>query len=126
MEQATIKTAPKNNAIENKPRASLNPDDLIIEFLTPAYEEGLIKYSRESWRGGFEVSVMFDALKRHITKFYYEGEDFDPDSRALGVNKHHLGGAMFCILSILQTLKTRPELDDRPNKITLDKPDNAE
>ena len=109
-----LKTVPKNNAKEGKPRASLIPWDILIEYLTPAYEEGIIKYVRESWREGFKVTDMYDALQRHLTAFFFDREDYDPDAAKLGVKKHHLAGAMFCILSILWTLKTRPELDDRP------------
>ena len=109
------KTAPKNNLKEGKPRASLIPWDVIIEFLTPAYEEGVLKYERESWRQGFKVSVCMDAMMRHINAFFYDHEDYDPDAAKLGVKKHHLAGAGFYLLAMLWTLKTRPELDDRPS-----------
>lgn len=105
--------APKNNLAENKPQMSLIPDDILRDFLEPAYREGLIKYYRESWRGGFPLSVMMDALKRHMTSFFYDGEDFDKDSEKHGVIKHHLGGALFCILCMCDTVKNHPELDDR-------------
>ena len=105
--------APKNNLIEQKPQGSLLPMDILLEFLCPAYEEGLIKYSRESWRDGFPTSIMIDAALRHISKFFYEGEDFDPDAKKIGVKKHHLAGAIFALLSILHTLKNHSSLDDR-------------
>ena len=108
--------APKNNAIEGKDRMSLIPMDVLRKYLTPAYEEGVIKYERESWRNGFQVTVMADAALRHLEAFFYRGEDFDPDAEKLGIKKHHLGGALFSILSILHTLDTRPELDDRFSK----------
>jgi len=53
---------------------------------------------------------------RHIIVFFWLREDWDPDAEKLGVKKHHLGGAIFSLLSILWTLETRPELDDRPGK----------
>lgn len=109
-----IKTAPKDNAKEGKSRASLIPWDVLIEFLTPAYEEGVIKYVRESWRQGFKISVCMDAVQRHLKAFFYDHEDYDPDAAELGVKKHHLAGAMFYMMAMLWTLKTRPELDDRP------------
>ena len=123
--EGTIKTAPKNNAKEGKPRSSLIPWDILIEYLTAAYEEGLLKYTRESWREGFKVTDLYDALQRHINAFFFDREDYDPDAAKLGVKKHHLAGAMFCILSILWTLKTRPELDDRPTH-TLNQKDKDE
>lgn len=106
-------TAPKNNIQDNKPKPTLLPIDVLIKYLCPAYEEGLIKYERESWRRGFQVSILVDAAIRHISDFYYRGEDWDRDAEKVGVKKHHLAGAIFSLLSILHTLDTRPELDDR-------------
>lgn len=108
--------APKASRSEKKTRISVLPLDLLAEFVAPAYEEGIDKYERESWRKGFLVSEMVDACFRHIVAFFWDGEDLDPEPSALKHKKHHLGAAVFCLLSILWTLKTRPELDDRPNK----------
>lgn len=102
--------APKNNVQEGKPRPSLLPMDVLIKHLLPAYEEGVLKYERESWRQGFYVSTLFDAAQRHLNEFFYLGQDIDPGS---STKKHHLSCALFSILSILHTLDTRPELDDR-------------
>lgn len=106
-------TAPKNNTQEGKPRLSLLPLDVLGKYLVPAYEEGVKKYNRESWCGGFHVSVMIDAALRHIEEFYWQGADVDPDSQT---GKHPLAGALFCLISVLHTLDTRPELDDRFSK----------
>lgn len=105
-----VETAPKNHIEENKPMPTLIPLDVLIEYLEPAYREGLQKYYRESWRGGFPVSVMIDAALRHIVEFFYRGEDVDPDSTT---GKHHLSGAIFSLICVLWTLKVRPDLDDR-------------
>lgn len=113
MEKENVKTAPKNNAQEGKPRPTLLPMDVLIKHVAPAYEEGVLKYERESWRMGFPVSTMIDAAERHISQFFWEGEDWDKDAAKLGVKKHHLAGSIFCLLAILHTLETRPELDDR-------------
>lgn len=107
-------TAPKNNEKEGKPCPSLLPMDILTKYLIPAYEEGLKKYGRDTWRCGFKTSVMIDAALRHIVSFYWDVEDYDKDSlNQNGVKKHHLGGAIFSLLAILNTLETRPELDDR-------------
>lgn len=106
-------TAPKNNEQENKPQMSLIPDDLLRDFLEPAYREGLIKYHRESWRLGFKSSVMVDALKRHLTQWFHEGQELDEDALKLGIEKHHLGGALFCLLCLCDTVQNHPELDNR-------------
>jgi hypothetical protein len=110
MNKKQIKTAPKNNTQENKPQPTLLPLDVLLKYLEPAYREGVIKYERESWRGGFHVSVLVDAALRHIIEFYWQGKDADADS---STGKHHLAGAIFSLCSILHTLDTRPELDDR-------------
>jgi hypothetical protein len=109
--------APKNNEQEDKPQMSLIPLDIERDYTEPAYREGLIKYHRESWRKGFLATVMMDALQRHITKWFYEGEEYDPDAEKLGVKKHHLGGAKFCLNCLCDMLKNHPELDDRPCKL---------
>lgn len=109
--------APKNNVAEGKARMSLIPIDILAKYVTPAYEEGLLKYERESWRLGFNTSVLFDAAQRHQEAFFYQGEDFDKDAAKLGITKHHLAGAIFSLLSILHSLENYPELDDRPCKL---------
>lgn len=110
--------APKNNLIEKKPEVSLIPDDLLEEFLSPAYEEGVLKYWKESWRLGFPTSTMQSALKRHLTAYYYKGEDWDSETlERYNIKKHHLGAALFCILCMLDTYKNHPEKDDRPCKL---------
>lgn len=105
-----METAPKNNVQEGKARLSLLPLDVLSKYLVPAYEEGIKKYQRESWRGGFHTSVMIDTALRHIEDFYWKGADVDVDS---STGKHPLTGAIFCLISILHALDTRPELDDR-------------
>jgi hypothetical protein len=107
-------TAPKNNLTEGKPRPSLLPLDVLMRHLCSAYEEGIIKYERESWRNGFLVSTMIDAALRHIIKFFWEGEDLDSESK---VGNHHLSAAIFSLISILHTLDTKPALDDRHKQL---------
>ena len=105
--------APKD--AKGKPAASLLPLDVLIKHLVPAYEEGLLKYEKESWRKGFPVSTMIDACLRHINEFYWKGEDFDEETlEKYGITKHHLGAATFCLVSTLHTLDNYPESDDRP------------
>ena len=105
--------APKETT--GKPEISLLPMDVLIKHLLPAYEEGLKKYEKESWRKGFPVSQMMDACLRHINCFYWEGGNFDEEAlNEYDIIKPHLGAAVFCLLSILHTLDNYPELDDRP------------
>jgi len=117
LEEIVSSLAPKNHLAEKKARMSLLPLDILRKYVVPAYEEGILKYERESWRRGFQVSVMVDATLRHIEAFYYAGEDYDLDSESHGIKKHHLAGAIFSLLSILHSLDIRPELDDRPKTL---------
>lgn len=113
--------APKNNNTENKAQVSLIPLDLIIPMLEPAYREGIIKYQRESWRLGFNSTVMYDALMRHLKAWFFDLESYDPETKKkYDIDKHHLGAAMFCLINLYATEMKFPGLDDRPLKILKD------
>ncbi len=114
----TKPTAPKNNVAESKPQVSLIPLDIIIPMLEPAYREGIIKYQRESWRMGFNATVMYDALMRHLNAWFFKGESVDPEPKEkYNIDKHHLGASIFCLINLYMTEMNFPELDDRPFKI---------
>lgn len=105
-------TAPKNTANEDKLDLDLIPWGLIAKHLPPAYIEGLIKYYKRSWELGFTTTAMYSGAMRHLIA-YRDGEDYDPSAKELGIDKHHLAGALFCILCMLDTFDNHPELDDR-------------
>lgn len=102
--------APKD--VSGKPMPTLLPMDILLEFVEPAYQEGVQKYVRESWRRGFNVTDLIDAMFRHVNKFM-AGEDYDPESEGYGVKKHHLAAAVFCCLSAMHTCKYHKHLDNR-------------
>ena len=108
--------APKNNVQEDKHDMAELPLDLLTELLCPAYKEGTQhKYYRNSWRKGFKMSVMMAACLRHLTKFFYFGEVWDKETlEKYGIKKHHLGAAIFCIISLYNDWKHNPQNDDRP------------
>lgn len=111
--------APKDAHKDGKPMVSLIPMDLLIEFLEPAYREGVQKYERESWRRGFVMSDLYDATQRHLKAFFFECEDYDPETlEAYQIKKHHLAGALFSLLSALHTQKYHPHLDNRRDPVT--------
>lgn len=106
-------TAPKDHLKEKKLDPSLLPMDVLIKYVVPAYQEGLQKYERESWRRGFHTSTLLAACQRHLAA-YTGGEDYDPEPKEkFDIDKHHLGAAIFCLLSILHSNEHHPELDDR-------------
>jgi hypothetical protein len=110
--RTNIKGAPKNTKNENKQNLDLIPWDIIARHLPQAYEEGLIKYFKESWKQGFTTSDMFAGAMRHLIAYRF-GEDYDPEAAKLGIKKHHLAGALFCILCMLDTFDNHKEFDDR-------------
>lgn len=111
-------TAPKNNTIENKYQISLIPMDIIIPMVEPAYREGILKYKRESWRLGFNSTIMYDALMRHTNAWFFNLESYDPEPKEkFNIMKHHLGAAMFCLINLYNTEISFPHLDDRPLKL---------
>lgn len=107
-------TAPKDT--QGKDKMSLLPMDIYREFVILAYEEGLLNHWRDSWREGFPISDMYEALERHMERFFYHKEDLDPVSVELGIQKTHLAAIIFCASTMLHTLKYHPEMDDRPIK----------
>lgn len=110
--------APKNNATEDKAQISLIPLDLIVPMLEPAYREGIIKYQRESWRLGFNATVMYDALMRHLTAWFFKLESYDPETKEkYGIDKHHLGAVIFCAINLYAIDQSFHEMDDRPLKL---------
>lgn len=111
-------TAPKDDEKEGKHDMSELPLDLLSELLCPAYKEGSdFKYFRNSWRKGFKLTKLMAACLRHLTKFFYEKEEYDQETiEKFGIKKHHLGAAMFCIIAMYHTINNYPELDDRFSK----------
>lgn len=111
-------TAPKNNLKENKSLDSLLPLDLLVVMLEPAYREGILKYHRESWRLGFNSTVMYDSLMHHLRAWFFDLETYDPEAQEkFNIDKHHLGAVLFCVINLYNTEMNFPELDDRPLKL---------
>lgn len=107
-------TAPKNNVEEDKPDMSLIPLDVLAELLVPTMQVGVKKYWRDSWRDGLRTSELHASLLRHLKAFIYDLEDLDPDAlKKQGIQAHHLGAVAFAAIAMYNTVKTRPELDDR-------------
>ncbi len=87
---------------------SLLPLDVLTELLVPAYEEGLQKYYRDSWRKGFDINVLMDATLRHLTSFFYDKENYDKDTfKKYGIKKSHLGAAIFNIICMYDSSKEK-------------------
>lgn len=53
------------------------------------------KYDRHNWRRGYDWSLSYDALQRHVMAFW-KGQEFDPDS-----GLQHLAHACFHIFTLM-------------------------
>jgi hypothetical protein len=89
-------------------RMGLVPHKSVME-IAEVYGFGAQKYDDHNWRKGYDWSLSYDALQRHLALFW-EGEDNDPES---GLS--HLAHAGFHILGLLEFAREAryAEFDDR-------------
>jgi len=83
-----------------------------IEEIAKVLAFGAKKYEAHNWRKGIAYSRLLDAALRHLYAFA-DGEDLDPES-----GLPHVAHAGCCIVLLLGTMHTHPELDDRHTKGT--------
>lgn len=69
---------------------------------------GCAKYARYNFLKGYDWSLSFDALCRHLFAFW-SGEDNDPES-----GLPHMAHVGWHSLTLLAFMRLHPELDDRP------------
>lgn len=70
---------------------------------------GTLKYKAWNWTKGMKWSVCMDCLLRHLFKWWYTGEECDPET-----GEHHLDHVLSNVLFLKHYLKAYPEGDDRP------------
>lgn len=90
-------------------RMSLLPFDA-LRLVSKVYAFGAQKYAPNNWRKGYDWSLSFDALHRHLESFW-AGDDLDEES-----GLPHLAHAAFHVLALIvfSTVARYAELDDRP------------
>lgn len=85
---------------------SLIPPEFLHE-LAELFGRGAEKYDRWNWRKGYDWSLSYDAMQRHLNLFW-SGVDMDEDTKA----KHIMNAAWHCcVLAIF--MDEFPEKDDR-------------
>lgn len=67
-----------------------------LQDAVSAYQVGVDKHGRDSWRNGMPYSVCHAAMLRHLTA-WQDGEDFDPVD-----GQSHMSAITFYALAILQ------------------------
>lgn len=72
------------------------------------YGRGAEKYADRNWELGYDWSLSYAALQRHVTQFW-GGEDYDEETGA-----PHLACVVFHALALLEFMDTHPEFDNRP------------
>jgi hypothetical protein len=79
--------------------------------LSRVYGFGASKYADRNWEKGYNWSLSYGALMRHLTQFW-NGEDVDSETGC-----HHLASVAFHAFALMQFGVTHPELDDRPEVV---------
>lgn len=75
------------------------------------YGVGARKYAERNWERGYNWSLSYGALQRHVNLFW-SGESYDKETK-----KHHLASVIFHALALMEFENTHPELDDRPSTL---------
>ena len=69
---------------------------------------GAAKYEDRNWEKGYDWSLSYGALQRHLLAFW-GGEDLDEE-----FGDSHLAAAGFHIMVLLSFIQNNPDGDDRP------------
>jgi hypothetical protein len=80
-----------------------------LRKLAEQYGRGATKYGDRNWERGYQWSLSYAALQRHLNAFW-SGEDYDPEFP----DAHHLDAAMFHVMSLRDFAEKHPEFDNRP------------
>lgn len=84
---------------------------LPLKHLAELYGKGAEKYADRNWERGYDWSLSFAALNRHLWQFW-SGEDMDEET-----GKPHLAAVAWHAFALLQFLEDHPEFDNRPKLI---------
>lgn len=75
--------------------------------------KGARKYAKYNWAKGMPYSVCFDCAMRHMLKWFYCGEELDPETM-----EHHLDHAICNLIFLKHYIHTYQDGDDRPPVFT--------
>lgn len=78
------------------------------------FMSGVLKYSPFNWTHGMKWSLCFDCTLRHLFKWFYCGEDIDPES-----GESHLDHALANLFMLRHYVNNYTEGDDRPPASTM-------
>lgn len=83
-----------------------------LTALAERYGVGLMKYESRNWERGYNWSLSYDALQRHLNAFW-QGEDYDPEYP----ESLHLSAVLFHAAALVHffSYEKYANFDDRPN-----------
>lgn len=93
----------------NDVRPSLIPAVELLE-VAELYGRGAKKYDAHNWTRGYDWSLSYDALQRHLAAFW-SGEELDNGDGGTGLQ--HLSCAAFHVFTLMYFAKHHRALDDR-------------
>ena len=79
-----------------------------LRAVAELYGKGSEKYADRNWELGYDWSLSFAALNRHLWLFW-QGEDIDPET-----GLPHLAAVAWHALALMEFSVKHPEFDDRP------------
>ena len=108
-ESETRVTDPSTGGMKGRKRAQLGAlDPVALYHLAEVAGFGAGKYEAHNFLHGYDWSLSYDALQRHLQKFWM-GEDEDSESNLL-----HLGHAAWHCLTLMSFVLRELGTDDRP------------
>lgn len=113
--QPVVQVDPKPSIAQGTKFDSAKPDFSLIdpfasEGLAKVLTFGKVKYGAYNWLKGIAYSRLIAATERHLNAIK-KGEDTDPES-----GLPHVDHAMCNLMFLSRFMKTKPELDDRPEE----------
>ena len=109
VEPEVIVTDPATGGQKGRKAAQLGAiDPVALYHLAEVAGFGAGKYDAHNFLRGYDWSLSYDALQRHLQKFWM-GEDVDPES-----GMQHLGHAAWHCLALLSFVLRGLGTDDRP------------
>jgi hypothetical protein len=79
-----------------------------LKTLAELYGRGALKYEDRNWERGYDWSLSFAALNRHLWQFW-NGEDCDEET-----GKPHLASVAWHAFALLEFMEKHPDFDNRP------------
>lgn len=79
--------------------------------LARLYGRGAAKYADRNWERGYDWSLSYAALMRHVTQ-WWGGEDRDPE-----MGTSHMASVAWHAFTLAEFERTHPELDNRPTAL---------